>query len=227
MTNEHLTPSVEDYLKSIYELTLKDQRASTNEIARRMGIKAGSVTGMLKKLASSEPPLLSYHKHRGVALTPEGKRIALQVIRNHRLLESFLQETLGYAWDEVHEEADRLEHVISTEFLARIDRALGNPSHDPHGEPIPDQDLQVPSQSTLRLSDLEPEQRVCVERVGEPDSELLRYLESIGLVPGAQLDILERSSFDQNLRVQVGERDLVLGPPVTRRIFVKPIPSNS
>jgi Mn-dependent DtxR family transcriptional regulator len=116
MLRENLTQSIEDYLKAIYELTLHQGRASTNQIAQRMGVTPASVTGMLKRLAANDPPLLDYHKHRGVALTAEGERVALELIRHHRLLELYLHERLGYAWDEVHEEADRLEHVISENF---------------------------------------------------------------------------------------------------------------
>ena len=135
--NNHLSAPIEDYLKAIYELTQEQDRASTNEIAEQMGVTPASATGMMQRLATADPPLVDYQKHRGVALTEQGKRNALEVIRHHRLLETFLQEKLGYTWDEVHADADRLEHVISEELEERISQTLGDPAYDPHGEPIP------------------------------------------------------------------------------------------
>ena len=140
---ENLTQSTEDYLKAIYDLTLNGERATTNQIAEQLGVKPASVTGMLKRLAASEPPLLEYRKHQGAGLTEEGRRAALEIVRHHRLLELFLHETLGYSWDEVHVEADRLEHVLSEEMEERIARVLGDPMHDPHGEPIPNRELHI------------------------------------------------------------------------------------
>ncbi|MGB6422377.1 MAG: metal-dependent transcriptional regulator, partial [Anaerolineales bacterium] len=135
MMDEKITHTVEDYLKTIYDITSTLDRASTNQLAESLGVAPASVTGMLKKLAEIEPTIVDYQRHRGVALTPEGEKMALEVIRHHRLIEMFLQQILGYKWDEVHGEADRLEHVISEEFEERISKALGDPSHDPHGDP--------------------------------------------------------------------------------------------
>jgi DtxR family Mn-dependent transcriptional regulator len=223
MLRENLTQSIEDYLKAIYELTLDQERASTNEIAQRMGVTPASVTGMLKRLAANDPPLLDYHKHRGVALTPEGELVALELIRHHRLLELYLHERLGYSWDEVHEEADRLEHVISEEFEERIAQALGDPLIDPHGDPIPTRDLQMLPDAWERLSDLREGQQAIVQRVGDEDPKLLRYLYNIGLVPRSRLRVVDYSGFDGNLSLDIaGEDDLVvLGPRVTRQIFVE------
>lgn len=187
MLRDNLTQSVEDYLKAIYDLTLDHGRASTNQISQRMGVKPGSVTGMLKRLAANDPPLLDYHKHRGVALTPEGERVALELIRHHRLLELYLHERLGYTWDEVHAEADRLEHVISEDFEERIAQVLGDPLHDPHGDPIPTRDLQIKPDTWMRLADLRMGQQAIVQRVEDEDPQLLRYLLGIGLVPQAQI----------------------------------------
>jgi DtxR family Mn-dependent transcriptional regulator len=218
---ENLTHAIEDYLKVIYELTLEQERASTNAIAERMGVAPASVTGMLKRLAANDPPLLEYRKHHGVELTTEGRQVALEVIRHHRLLELFLHETLGYGWDEVHVEADRLEHVISEEMEERIAQALGQPLVDPHGQPIPTRDLTLPPHSTLRLDHLQTGQSARVERVEDDDSDLLRYLSSVGLVPQAELTVLERSYFDDNLSLQVGANVVVLGPRVTSQIYVE------
>lgn len=218
---ENLTHAIEDYLKIIYELTLCESRATTSQIAERMGVKPASVTGMLKRLSTNDPPLLNYHKHHGVELTPAGEKVALEIVRHHRLLELFLHETLGYPWDEVHNEADRLEHVISEDFEERIAQALGDPLRDPHGDPIPSRDLRIPPQSGVSLDGLRAGQEAAVQRVADADPELLRYLESVGLVPQARLKVLNYSPFDDNLRLQVGEKILVLGPRVTRQIFVE------
>ncbi len=218
---QNLTTATEDYLKSIYELTLLDERASTNQIAERLGVKPGSVTGMLKKLATNDPPLLEYHKSHGVALTAEGEKVALEIIRHHRLLELYLHDRLGYTWDQVHDEADRLEHVISEDFEERIAQALGDPLHDPHGDPIPTRDLQVMPESWVRLGDLRAGQRAIVQRVEDENADLLRYLSAIGLVPQARLTVTGYSEFDGNLQINVGDRVLVLGPGVTHQIHVE------
>jgi len=218
---ENLTDAVEDYLKAIYELTLEESPATTNQVAERMGVTPASVTGMLKRLAAADPPLLDYHRHHGATLTEAGRRVALEIIRHHRLLELFLHETLGYTWDEVHAEADRLEHVISEDFEERIAQALGDPQHDPHGDPIPTRELDLPPRSETRLYELRIGQQAIIQRVKNDDLELLRYMQNIGLVPQARLKVLERSSFDDNLTLQIEDRVLVLGPRVTREIFVE------
>jgi DtxR family Mn-dependent transcriptional regulator len=219
---ENLTHVIEDYLKTIYDLTADQERASTNQIAERMGVTPASVTNMIQKLAVTHPPLLEYRKHRGVELTEEGKKIALEIIRHHRLLEMFLQQTLGYTWDEVHDEADRLEHVISEEFEERIAESLGNPSTDPHGDPIPTRDLRILESPVRTLSKLRPGQHAVVNRVRDSDPELLRYLSDLGLIPGAKVTVLDFSPFDNNLRLRVADQDkaIVLGPSVTSQVFV-------
>jgi DtxR family Mn-dependent transcriptional regulator len=219
---ENLTRVIEDYLKSIYELTRASERATTNQIAARMEVTPASVTNMIQKLAETNPPLLDYRKHHGVQLTPEGERVALEIIRHHRLLEMFLHETLGYSWDEVHEEADRLEHVISEEMEERIAISLGNPLHDPHGDPIPSRDLQMPQSTAIILSQLRPFQKAQVKRVSDSDPDLLRFLSERGIEPAAQLEVLDYSPFDNNLQVQViGEVEpVVLGAVITSQVFV-------
>jgi DtxR family Mn-dependent transcriptional regulator len=221
--SQPLTPAIEDYLKVIYSLSLEHERASTQQIADCLGVSPASVTGMLKRLAVHDPPLVEYHRHHGVRLTLPGQRAALEVIRHHRLLELFLQERLGYSWDEVHAEADRLEHVISEELEERIAVALGNPLHDPHGEPIPARDLSLPEQSLTRLSTLSPGQQAQVEQVSDTSPELLRHLSRLGLTLQAQLEVLECSPFDDNLLVQVAGQaaPVVLGLRVTKSICVK------
>jgi len=216
-----LTHATQDYLKTIYCLTTKGEAASTNDLAERLEIAPASVTGMLKRLADSTPPLVDYRKHHGVTLTPEGERAALEVIRHHRLLETYLHESLGFPWDEVHEEAERLEHVISEAFEERIDALLGHPTHDPHGEPIPTAGLVMPQEDLPRLSTLRPPQRARIQRVYADDVDLLRYLEEKGLVPGSTLEARAFSPFDGNLTLLLNESEIVVGPAVTRHIFVK------
>lgn len=220
---ENLTRVIEDYLKTIYDLTVSSERATTNQIAERMGVTPASVTNMIQKLSNTHPPLLDYRKHRGVKLSPEGEKVALEIIRHHRLLEMFLQQTLGYSWDEVHEEADRLEHVISEEMEERIAMSLGDPLLDPHGDPIPTRDLKLPESSEVTLSQLRPTQEALVHRVRDSDPELLRYLSELGIIPEARLKILDYSPFDNNLQVKMEgqEESVVLGPRVTSQVFVE------
>ena len=218
-----LTHAVEDYLKAIYKLANAHGRVSTTQLAERLNITPASVTGMIQRMAALDPPLVEYQKHRGVLLTQTGQTVALEIIRHHRLLELFLQRTLGYSWDEVHEEADRLEHVISEDLEERIAQALGDPSHDPHGEPIPTRDLRLPPTTDTRLCDLRPGQVATVCRVDAADLVLLRYLSKIGLIPNAQVSIIEYSPFDGNLHMQIDDQAsrVVLGPVITERIFVE------
>jgi DtxR family Mn-dependent transcriptional regulator len=216
-----LTVSIQDYLKNIYELTETGGNASTNALAGKLKVSAPSVTGMIQKLATSDPPLVEYQKHQGVTLTMEGKRAALEVIRHHRLLEAWLVQTLGYSWFEVHEEAERLEHVISEDFERRIAAAMGHPLRDPHGELIPTADLRMPLDNTTPLSALRPNQTGIVQCVKAADTELLRHLETLGLVPGAAIEIMAYSLYDHNLTVKVGRKTTVLGLTITSKIYVE------
>jgi len=216
-----LTISTQDYLKHIYELTDRGKPASTNALAERLKIKPASVTGMVQKLASSKPALVEYQKHQGVTLTKEGKKAALEVIRHHRLLEAWLVQTLGYSWDEVHEEAEKLEHVISEDFERRIAAAMGHPLRDPHGELIPTADLKMPLEDSTPLSALRPNQTGTIQCVKAADTELLRHLENLGLVPGVEIEVKEYSPYDHNLTVKVGRKTSVLGLNITSKIFVE------
>lgn len=216
-----LTISIQDYLKNIYELTENGATASTNALAKKLNIKPASVTGMVQKLASAKPALVEYQKHQGVTLTRHGKRAALEVIRHHRLLEAWLVQTLGYSWDEVHEEAERLEHVISEDFERRIAAAMGDPLRDPHGELIPTADLTMPVDESTPLSSLRPKQTGTVLSIKSPETELLRHLEGLGLIPGAQVEVLEYSPFDHNLTIKVGRKSFVLGLNITSRILME------
>ena len=217
---ESLTAPIQDYLKAIYELSAQHGLASTTALAERMGVAPASVTGMIQRLAAALPPLVAYRKYQGVTLTPDGELAALKVIRSHRLLETYLVQVLGYGWDAVHEEACRLEHVISPDFEARIAAALGDPQRDPHGELIPTAQLTMPGDEAQSLADVRPPAQALVRRVAA-DAEFLRYLETLGLVPGARLEVREYSPFDQNLHLRVNGNDVVLGPAVTGKIYVE------
>lgn len=218
---QKITFSTQDYLKHIYDLTENGETASTNALAQKLNISAPSVTGMIQKLASSTPPLVEYQKHQGVTLTKEGKKAALEVIRHHRLLEAWLVQTLGYSWDEVHEEAERLEHVISEDFERRIAAAMGHPTRDPHGELIPTEDLKMPVDESTPLSSLRAGQKGIVICVKAPDPELLRHLEGLGLIPEAKIQVKEYSPFDHNLTVKIGKKISVLGLNITGKVFVE------
>lgn len=218
---EPLTQSIQDYLKHIYELTEGGENASTNALSERLNVKPASVTNMIQKLATVQPALVEYQKHQGVTLTKDGKKAALEVIRHHRLLEAWLVQTLGYSWDEVHEEAERLEHVISEDFERRIAAAMGHPLRDPHGELIPTADLKMPLEDSTPLSTLRPNQKAKIQSVRNADADLLRHLENQGLVPGAQIEVIGYSSFDHNLTVKAGTKSNVLGLNITNKIFVE------
>jgi DtxR family Mn-dependent transcriptional regulator len=218
----NLSQATGDYLKTIYELTRVHGRASTNQIAESLQVTPASVTGMIKKLASADPPLVDYQKHQGVLLTEEGEKAALEIVRHHRLLEMFLHEKLGYEWDEVDAEADRLEHFISEEFEERIAQSLGNPQFDPHGDPIPTRDLHLVETTAFSLYEMRAGQQAVVQRVVDDDPQLLRYLSDLGLVPQVHFSVHDFSPFDENLSLRIrGQEEMVtLGPSITRQIFV-------
>ncbi len=217
------TQATEDYLKAIYELCADHDRASTGRIAAMLGITPASVTGMLQKLAQEEPPLIHYRKRRGAVLTPTGKEMALKTIRQHRLLERFLHDELGYSWDEVHEEAERLEHVISDELEERLVHILDDPQHDPHGAPIPARDLSMPGTVSTRLSELEPGQWAAVRRVYDRDPELLRRLARLGLTLGVTFTVLPPEQWRDGVRLRLSEEGapLFVGDDVAGHVYVE------
>ncbi len=218
-----LSDKVEDYLKSIYHLSKGEGRVSTGQIAEDMDVSPASVTDMVQRLAAENPPLLDYRKHQGVALTGDGKKAALEIIRHHRLLELFLHEVLGFSWDQVHEEAERLEHVISEEFEERVAAVLGNPQRGLHGEPIPSRTLEMPDPDCCHLQELRTNQRGRIQEVNDDDPGFLRYLAAQGLIPGVEFEVIGYSMYDDNLRIQIGDgkEELVLGASVTSQIQVK------
>ena len=201
-----VTRAMEDYLKALFELGEHDVKG--RELAASLGVSPASVTGMLQKLA--ELRLVTYRKYHGASLTAAGRDVALETLRHHRLLETYLERALGYGWHEVHDEAERLEHVISEDFEERVDALLGRPTHDPHGDPIPRRDGSVPPSRGGPLSALEVGQRATITRIIDQDSDVLTYLAQHGLVPGASVRVVARAPFDGPVSVvleQVGERD--------------------
>jgi DtxR family Mn-dependent transcriptional regulator len=201
MSKSGLSVAIQDYLKEIYKILAAGERATTTAIARRMGVAPSSATSMVKKLAALG--LAEHAPYRGIELSDAGTKIALEVIRHHRLLEQYLAETLGLSIDAVHAEADRLEHVLSEELEARIDEQLGYPTHDPHGDPIPDAGLNVDRSQLRSLDALEPGEEATVRRVPDGDAELLRYLAELTLVPGRRVLMRKSEPFGGPLTVAV------------------------
>ena len=200
-TRLELSESQEDYLKQIFLLGDDGDRVSTQALACRLRVKPASVTEMVGRLA--QLGLVEHAPYRGVRLTEGGRRVALEMLRHHRLLETFLVEALGYRWDQVHEEAERLEHVISERFEERIAEAMGHPTHDPHGDPIPTPDLDLPSgESLVPLQDLPVGTRGKLVRVGAQDSDNLSLLRRLGLEPGSTVEVVADDS--RGIRVRVG-----------------------
>src|SRR3954464_10722207 len=207
---ETVTSAIEDYAKAIYALeTRADAAVSTNALAARLGVTAASASSMVKKLAEME--LVEHEPYRGVRLTDQGRRIALAVLRHHRLLEVYLAEELGVPWDRVHDEAEVLEHVLSEELEALIADKLGHPTRDPHGDPIPTPDGRIDETPTAALSDLAAGERGVFVRVSDSDPEMLRYLSARGIAPGAALEVIDRQPFDGPLFARFGGDVHVLG----------------
>jgi DtxR family transcriptional regulator, Mn-dependent transcriptional regulator len=202
--------AVEDYAKAIYALQLRcGGTVSTNALAERLGVTAASASGMVRKL--DEHGLVTHVPYKGVKLTDEGTRLALEVLRHHRLLELYLAESLGVPWDRVHEEAEVLEHVLSEDLEALIAAKLGNPTHDPHGDPIPSADLTMPVEETASLADLEPGAEGTFVRISDSDPEMLRYLSERDIAPGAAVRVEDRQPFGGPLFVAINNQTHVLG----------------
>jgi len=214
---ESLTRSVEDYLKTIYRLAPGNHPAATNDIAARLGLSAASVSGMIKRL--SDQGLLEHVPYRGAVLTVEGRRAALRVVRRHRLIEAYLLRFLGYSWDTVHDEAERLEHAVSDLMIERMAQALGNPRFDPHGDPIPAPDGSVDELIHTPLADLAAGETAEVSRVDTSQGDRLRYLEQRGLVPGSRVSITEQHPFGGPVVIRAGTEQHVIGRDLARQIL--------
>jgi len=217
-TTPVISRAMEDYLKVIYQLAAGDSPVTTSRVASAMSCRPASVTNMVQRL--SDLKLVEYQRYKGVRLTPAGIRIALEIIRHHRLLELYLSEVLGYTWDKVHEEADVLEHVISEEFEEKIDQALGYPRKDPHGDPIPTKKGEIDVERLGRLWDMVVGQESRVRRVSDKNPNVLRYLASIGIFPDVKLNLVRRDPFGGPVYVQVNGVEHGLSEELARQIFV-------
>jgi DtxR family Mn-dependent transcriptional regulator len=221
-TARDLTAPVEDYLKAIYELEAASGAAGTNEIAAELGIAAPSVSGMLRRLASQG--LVTHEPYRGVKLTRDGRRAALQTLRRHRVIEAYLTQALGYPWDRVHDEAERLEHAASNELIDRMAAAIGEPETDPHGAPIPTRNGTLSVGPALEsLADLAAGETARVARVSDRDGERLRYLATLGVTIGTQVQVVSRLPFGGPLTLRIGTRERMVGPELARDVFVTPL----
>lgn len=202
----------------IYVLESEGSGATTNNIAEMMEVSSASVTNMLKRLAGLN--LIEHKSYKGAKLTEAGRKIALEILRHHRLLELYLQEIMGYSWDEVHDEAEKLEHHISEQFEDKIAELLNHPTHDPHGDPIPSKDGVMPEMASLSLSEAETDEQYVIGRVKDQDPELLRYLEKIGVLPGAKIKLLEKAPFDGPIRVILEEEEKTIGYNIAEQIYL-------
>jgi DtxR family Mn-dependent transcriptional regulator len=211
-----LSIAVQDYLKAIYSLESAGERVTTSALAARMRVSAPSATAMTKRLA--DLGLVERAPYKGVALTATGKRGALEVLRHHRLLERYLADRLGFSIDEVHAEAELLEHALTEELEAKIDAELGFPTHDPHGDPIPDRDLRVEAGRARTLLDFTPGQIAAVSRVPDGDPELLRYLTGLGLVPGSDVELVSLAPFGGPVTVRTARGDQAISRDLADRI---------
>ena len=209
------SPAIEDYAKAIYAIAQRDEGpATTNALAERLGVTPASASGMCKRLG--ELGLVDHVPYKGVELTADGERVALEVIRHHRLLELYLAESLDVPWDRVHAEAEVLEHVLSEELEALIAAKLGNPTVDPHGDPIPTADLVMEERPTSALADLAAGARATFVRISDSDPEMLRYLAEQGIAPGDEFEVVDKQPFGGPVSARFGEHVLVLGGGLAR-----------
>ena len=215
-----MTFSEENYLKTIYHLTtISDAEVSTNAIAEMMETKASSVTDMLKKLA--EKDLVNYIKYQGVSLTNKGKLTAKMIVRKHRLWEVFLVEKLNFPWDEVHDIAEQLEHIKSEQLINKLDDFLGNPTEDPHGDPIPNAKGQIIAIEKQLLSELSENQTGICVGVKDSSSEFLKYLDKQGIALGSRIEIIEKETFDSSLKINLDSKELMISNKIAGNLFVK------
>jgi DtxR family Mn-dependent transcriptional regulator len=213
------TEAIEDYAKAIHALAKRcEGPVTTSALAERLGVSPGSVTAMLKRM--QDTGLVDHEPYHGATLTAEGERVALEVIRHHRLLEAYLTEVLGMPWDRVHDEAEVLEHYISEDLEERIAAALGDPSRDPHGDPIPDRELAVESDKGVSLAELEPGGGGTLSRVSDSDPEMLRFLAERGIRPGSKLVVAEREPFGGSVSIEVDGKAHAIGAELARRMVI-------
>ena len=217
-----MTHSEENYLKAIYHLTTAlNSDVSTNAIAENMETKASSVTDMIKKLA--EKDLVNYVKYQGVSLTEKGGLAAKMIVRKHRLWEVFLVEKLDFSWDEVHDIAEQLEHIKSEKLINKLDDFLGNPTEDPHGDPIPNAQGLIPKIDKQLLSEFNSSQKGICVGVKDTSSEFLKYLDKQGISLGSEIEFLEKEAFDLSLKIKVNGKDLTISNKIAGNLFVKKV----
>ena len=220
-TRDALTAPVEDYLKAIYDIERGGDAAATNDIAQRLDIAPASVSGMVRRLAAQG--LLAYERYRGVRLTPAGRRAALRTIRRHRVIEAYLVHALGFAWDSVHAEAERLEHAASDGLIDRMAVAIGEPLTDPHGAPIPTREGRVDEGTHRTLAEVAIGGRARLVRVSDEDPALLRYLSSLGLRPDVVVRVRDRAPYDGPITLDVAGRRLQVGAGLAAGLQVEPL----
>jgi DtxR family Mn-dependent transcriptional regulator len=223
---DEYTAPVEDYLKVIYEIERQSGAAATNDIAQRLSIAPPSVSGMVRRLA--DQGLLEHTPYRGVRLTDAGRRVALRMIRRHRVIEAYLTQALGYPWDRVHEEAERLEHAASDELIDRMAAAIGEPTTDPHGAPIPTREGEIEERALLTIADLAPGEHGRVVQVSDDDAPRLRYLGELGLRPGTEVMLVSRAPFGGPIALRIteegrpsAERERLIGPALAAAVMVE------
>jgi DtxR family transcriptional regulator, Mn-dependent transcriptional regulator len=222
---QELAPRISDCLKVIYDMQERGQKVSTSAVSERLGVSDATVTLLFKDFATAG--WVEHTPYRGVHLTPLGERKAMEVIRHHRLLELYLARELGYSWDKVHSEADKLEHVISGEFEDKLDALLGYPTVDPHGDPIPSKEGVIVVRKGCTLPQLQEGQAALILRVNDQDPEKLRYLGQLGLYPETRVELVRREPFGGPLYIRIGEKfgqvEHMLGPELAEHIIVTPI----
>ncbi|HOJ59525.1 MAG TPA: metal-dependent transcriptional regulator [bacterium] len=220
MPRLHPGPSAEDYLKTVYKLSREHRVVIPAMVAGQLGISSAAVTKMVKRLR--EQNLIRYSRSQGIRLTAAGEKIALRIIRHHRLIELYLIRALEFTWDQVHEEAERLEHVISDFFSDKIDAYLGFPTRDPHGAPIPTKDGRIEDTLGQRLTDLQPGQRSIIHHVSNDDAALLRYLAELGMFPGVEVKMVTKEPFGGPYRIVVSGKTQIIGPDLANQVYMSP-----
>lgn len=215
-----LSVSIEDYIKTIHYLEAEHQRATTRRIAQALNVRMASVTGMIKHLAAEG--YVRHKPYQGARLTEKGRTVAINLIRRHRLIELFLSQTLGLSWDELHDDAEALEHHVSDRLIERIDEYLGGPEFDPHGSPIPDKKGRLPAHEGVAIADLTPGQSGRVVEVADSDPEFLRYLTGLKIEIGSTLNLVDIAPFDGPITLVLGKSRIAIGPEAARRVYVKP-----
>jgi DtxR family transcriptional regulator, Mn-dependent transcriptional regulator len=211
----------EDYLKAIYDLERVGRPAATSELASHLGVAPASVTGMVRRLA--EQGLVTHERYHGVRLTAKGRLGALRTLRRHRVLEAYLVQVLGYRWDEVHEEAERLEHAASDDLIDRMALAIGEPTVDPHGAPIPSREGAVDEADYVSLLDVNPGTEATIMRIADEDPDLLRHVAELTLTPGSRVKVVKQAPFDGPITLDADGELIVIGRPLAQHLLVKPL----